>query len=117
MGSSKDEDYVLISKTLRNNHLNAYSSILRHLAEYAKAKEYYELALNSDLVTYGEDHPQVAIGRNNLGSVYRALGDYPKAIEYLELAYKTMLPVLVADHPGTKTVKGNLDSAIEASKK
>ena len=97
-------------------YLSAYASILDDLAEYSKAIEYYELALVSDLKTYGEEHPDVAIDRNNLGSVYKALGDYPKAIEYLELAYKTMLTVFGDNHPSTKTVKNNLDTAMSANK-
>jgi len=40
----------------------------KDLGEYQKAIPYLKLALDSDLKTYGEDHPKVAIGHNNLGS-------------------------------------------------
>ena len=40
------------------------------MGEYDKAIEYYELALASDLKTYDEDHPNVAIRRNNLGAAW-----------------------------------------------
>ncbi len=43
------------------------------LANFKKAIEYYELALASDLKTYGEDHPVVAGDRNNLGLVWDSL--------------------------------------------
>ena len=45
-----------------------------------KAIGYLEQALASNLQTYGEDHPRVATGRNNLGTAWYALGEYPKAI-------------------------------------
>ena len=70
--------------------------------------EYFELALASDLKTYDEDHPEVAIDRNNLGSAWDSLGQYHKAIEYYELALATFEKVLGEDHPSTKTVGGNL---------
>ena len=37
-----------------------------------------------DLKTYGEDHPDVAIDRNNLGGAYQALGEVDRAIRYYE---------------------------------
>jgi tetratricopeptide (TPR) repeat protein len=58
--------------------------------------------------TYGEDHPDVAIDRNNLGLAWDSLGQYDKAIEYFELALATFKKVLGVDHPSTKTVAGNL---------
>ena len=42
---------------------------------YDKAIEYYQLALNSGLNTFGEDHPSVAIRRNNLGGAYYEKGE------------------------------------------
>ncbi|MDB4837102.1 tetratricopeptide repeat protein, partial [Marinomonas sp.] len=92
---------------------SAYES----LGDYPKAIEYLELALASDLKTYGEDHPSVATRRNNLGSAYDSLGDYPKAIEYYDSAYLIMLNVLGDSHPNTKIVKENLDRAIRESTK
>ena len=84
---------------------------MESLGQYDKAIEYYELALASDLKTYGEDHPKVAIDRNNLGGAWDSLGQYDKAIEYFELALTTFEKVLGADHPSTKTVANNLASA------
>ena len=65
----------------------------------------------SDFKTYGEDHPNVAVYRNNLGSAWDALGEYDKAIEYYELALVTFEKVLGKDHPYTKAVANSLAQA------
>ena len=65
---------------------NALGFILHVLGQYDKAIEYYQLALSSDLKTYGEDHLKVAISRNDLGMTYQALGQYDNAIEHFSLA-------------------------------
>ena len=97
-----------------STYLSAYASILDDLAEYSKALEYYELALKSDLKTYGEDHPSVAIRRNNLGVVHQSLGDYPKALEYYELALKSDLKTYGEDHPNVATTRNNLGGVHES---
>ena len=71
----------------------------------------YQLALDSDLKTYGEDHPDVAIDRNNLGMAYNSLGQYDKAIDYFQLALGSLEKVFGQEHPYVKTVKANLESA------
>ena len=57
---------------------------------------------------YGEDHPQVAIRRNNLGGAWKALGKYRKAIGYFEQAYSSFYRSLGPDHPHTRTAAENL---------
>lgn len=47
-------------------YLNAAGYINHALAFDQKAINYYKLALASDLKSYGEDHPDVAIDRDNL---------------------------------------------------
>ena len=95
-------------------YLSAYASILDDLAEYSKAIEYYELALFSGLKTYGEEHPKVAVYRNNLGNVYKALGDYPKAIEYYEPALVSGLKTYGEEHPKIAIRRNNLGSVYKA---
>ena len=82
---------------------------------------YYEQALASDLKTYGEDHPNVALRRNNLGGAYKDLGEYRKAIRYYEQALASDLKTYGEDHPdvaidrnnlGTYQAKGEVDRAI-----
>ena len=59
-----------------STYLNRAGTINHTLGAYDSAVEYFEQALASDLKTVGEDHPNVAIDRNNLGSAYQALGEY-----------------------------------------
>ena len=78
---------------------------------HGRAIEYYENALKSDIETFGEDHPNVAIRLNNLGEVWRAKGEYDRAIEYFEKALSVFRLRLGNDHPSTKLVETNLSLA------
>ncbi len=91
-------------------YLNEAGSMLDTLAHYDKAIEYYELALASDLKTYGPDHPEVAILRNNLGLAWNSKGEYDKAIEYYELALASDLKAYGSDHPRVATRWNNMGS-------
>ncbi|OJA03134.1 tetratricopeptide repeat protein, partial [Bathymodiolus thermophilus thioautotrophic gill symbiont] len=82
--------------------------------DLTKAIELYNLALASNIKTYGESHPNVATTRNNLASALQARNqsrDLSKAIELYELSLETMRRVLSADHPNTKIIAGNLKRA------
>ena len=92
-------------------YLNQAGVVAQTLGQYQKAIGYLELALASDLKTFGEDHPAVATLRNNLGQGWHSLGQTQKAIEYYELALATLKRKLGAEHPDTKTVAENLESA------
>ncbi len=92
-------------------YLNAAGSIYHDLGKYHKAIEYYELALASDLKTFGEHHPQVAIYRNNLGMAWQSLGEYKRAIEYYELALASGLKTYGEDHPQVAIRRNNLGLA------
>jgi hypothetical protein len=61
--------------------------------------------LASDLKTYGEDHPKVAIDRMNIGLAWHSLGDYKKAIVYYKLALVCFEKKLGPDHHYTKSVR------------
>jgi tetratricopeptide (TPR) repeat protein len=50
------------------NASNSVSAAWYAKGEYDKAIEYYEKALKVYILTFGEDHPWVATGWNNLGS-------------------------------------------------
>ena len=78
------------------------------LGQYDKAKEFYEKALTSDLNTYGEDHPNVAVRWNNLGGAWYSLGQYDKAIEYFEKALTSDLNAYGEDHPNVATRWNNI---------
>jgi len=82
----------------RSVYLNQCGSLSHDLGEYDKAIEYYELALESDLKTFGPDHPNVAMRRNNIGGAWDSKGEYDKAIEYYELALASNLKTFGPDH-------------------
>lgn len=46
--------------------------------QYDKAMTYYEQALDSMLKSLGDNHPNVALARNNLGEVWRAKNEHDK---------------------------------------
>ncbi len=92
-------------------YLNAAGSIYYALGKHHKAIGFFELALASDLKTYGEDHPDVAIYRNNLGLAWNALGEYDKAIGLYELALASDLKTYGEDHPHVATYRNNLGGA------
>ncbi len=101
-------------------YLNEVGYAYYTLAQYDKAIGYYENALQSDLKTFGDDHPNVATSWNNLGLAWKAKGEYDKAIEYYEKALRSDLNT---EHPNVAThwnnlgeawkVKGEYDKAIE----
>ncbi len=59
----------------------------------------------------GEDHPDVARVRNNLGLAWKAKGEYDKAIEYLEQALASNLKTLGENHPDVALFRNNLAAA------
>ncbi|WP_176722473.1 tetratricopeptide repeat protein [Candidatus Thiosymbion oneisti] len=81
------------------------------LGDYGIAKDYLEQALAGDLERYGEDHPNVAIDRGNLGMVWYALGEYQKAIGYYEQALASHLQTYGEDHPDVAIRRNNLGLA------
>ena len=97
-----------------STYLNRAGLINHTLGAYGAAIRYYEQALASDLKTYGEDHPNVARDRNNLGGAYQALGEYRKAIGYFEQALASDLKAVGEDHPNVAIDRNNLGSAYDS---
>ena len=56
--------------------------------DYDKAISYYEKALESDLKTFGPEHPDVAGDWNNLGTAWKSKGEFDKALNYHEKALR-----------------------------
>lgn len=98
----------------RTGYLSELADLAHSLGDYHIAVEYYEQALASYLKSYGEDHPDVAIDRNNLGMAWLALGEYEKAIAYLEKALASDLKIYGEDHLQVATYYNNLGGAWHA---
>ncbi|MDC9721114.1 MAG: tetratricopeptide repeat protein, partial [Gammaproteobacteria bacterium] len=107
--AEKEKDTVAIAECQNN-----VGFILDILGEPKEAIKYYELALASDLNSYGEAHPNVAIRRNNLGMAWHALGEFEKAIEYYELALASDLKSYGEAHPNVARDRNNLGGAWHA---
>lgn len=98
----------------RIDYLSDLADLTHTLGEYQQAITYYEQALASDLETYGEDHPNIAIHRNNLGATWDTLGEYKKAIGYYEQALASDLKTYGEDHPDVAIDRNNLGMAWHA---
>lgn len=94
--------------------LNKCGYIADDLGEYDKAIGYFEKALASDLKTYGEDHPDVAIDWNNLGGAWESIGEYDKAISYYEKALTFFMQTFGEVHPYVAGSWNNLGEAWRA---
>ncbi len=103
--------------------LNLDGRVTEAFDDNDKAIEHLELALASDMKTFGEDHPDVAAYRSYLGLAWHAKGNYDKAIKYLELALASSMKTFGEDHPDVAAyrsylglawhAKGNYDKAIK----
>jgi Flp pilus assembly protein TadD len=83
--------------------------VLQNLGDLAGARAAFERALRIDEVSFGPDHPRVAIRVNNLGGVLQAQGDLAGGRAAFERALAIFERALGPDHPNTRTVRGNLD--------
>lgn len=78
------------------------------VADYHKAMNYYQKALDIALDIYGEYHPEVANEYNNIGCIYEMYDDYEKSQEYNERALKIQLETLGENHIELITTYSNL---------
>jgi len=95
-------------------YLTGTGELARMLGHYGTARDYFEQALASDLDTYGEDHPEVAIRRNSLGVIWLKLGEPRQALGYLESALASDLDTYGEDHPTVAIRRNNLGAAWQA---
>jgi tetratricopeptide (TPR) repeat protein len=65
---------------------DGYGRILSNLNQSQKSLEYYSKALALDLKTYGDNHPKIAIRKNNIGCAYGQLGNDDLNIKNLKEA-------------------------------
>jgi tetratricopeptide (TPR) repeat protein len=97
-----------ISGSLWNNlgyHLN-------DVAEYLKAKDFLERALQIDEAAFGPDHYTVAKDMNNLGGVLQKLGNLMAAKAAFERALKIDEAAFGSEHPNVARDLNELGSAL-----
>ncbi len=90
---------------------NNLGAVYDTLGDSQKAIESYTKALEIDIRTFGEIHPQVAIRYNNLGSAWDNLGDPKKAIEYYTKALEIDIRTFGEIHPTVAIRYNNLGLA------
>ncbi len=95
----------------RTDYLSDLADLAAILGEHEKAVAYYEQVLAGSIEAHGEDHPDVAISRNNLGTAWDALGEYEKAIGYYEQALASDIKIYGEKHPGVAVDRNNLGMA------
>jgi tetratricopeptide (TPR) repeat protein/CHAT domain-containing protein len=99
------DDYTGILKNFTNQGDACFA-----LGDYAKAREYYELALNGNLALFGEEDADTSMLLNTLGDIYTRLGDYAKAKAHLERSLAISTKIWGEGHPYTASSFNNLGS-------
>ena len=79
-----------------------------YVAQYDKALEYYQKALEIRKQVLGESHPDVALSYNNIGVVYDAQGYYDRALEYHQQSLEIRKQVLGESHPDVALSYNNI---------
>ncbi|MEM9998770.1 MAG: FxSxx-COOH system tetratricopeptide repeat protein [Bacteroidota bacterium] len=108
-------EHVTIQPKQFTHLLNKQATYERFvLADLLGARQTLERALAIDRVTYGSNHPLVAIGLNNLGGVFKDLGDLPAAREAFERALAIDQATYGPDHPEVAIRLNNLGDVLRA---
>jgi tetratricopeptide (TPR) repeat protein len=81
--------------------LSFQAAQLGEAGRFEEAIPLAEKSLAIHLKELGEEHPDVAIARINLGRLYQAVGDYKRAEPLLLLAWGTNHRILDDKHPNT----------------
>ena len=94
--------------------LSQASLYLRVRGLYAEARDFIELALESELRQFGPDHPTVAVRRSNLATILGALGEHQQARQQIKLALESELRQFGPDHPTVAVSRNNLAHILHA---
>lgn len=93
------------------DYLSRAGSMAGTMGRHQQELRWKQQALSINLKSYGENHPEVAIDRNNLGLAYYSLGQYEKAISYYKLALDSDLKTFGEGHPNIAIWRNNLGGA------
>ena len=78
------------------------------LGRYEEALPLVERSLSIREQELGANHPDTALGLNNLAALYYAQGQYAEAEAYLSRALTIFETLLGSEHPNTQTLKTNI---------
>ena len=93
--------------------LTGIGAALLSAGDYEGAKALSEQALESDLKTYGPQHPNVATDRHNLGRVLQELGDLQGAKAQIEQALESDIKTYGPQHPNVAATRNNLAGVLQ----
>ncbi|MBQ4421397.1 MAG: tetratricopeptide repeat protein, partial [Bacteroidales bacterium] len=101
------DDLILLDPNNIDFLFEAGNIAQEYIADYDKALEYYDKALNIAL-KFGEINEMVANLYNNIGCVYDKKGEYDKALTYHTKALDIQKQVLTENHPNIANSYGNI---------
>ena len=108
---SQARDHYLRANQLQpdsTEYIDSLGTIYQVLGDYRASQTCFKQALESDLATYGVDHPEVAVRRNNLASVLKDLGQYEQAKTLFEQSLASGIATYGEDHPEVAVRRNNL---------
>ncbi len=106
----KEEDEKLYS-----DYVTKYAYYLQSVANYDKAKFFYDKALSLKKKLFGEDHPDTTNLYNNLGTLYMDIGDYSLAKQYYEKALEINIKIFGENHFYTAIGFNNLGGILKVT--
>jgi tetratricopeptide (TPR) repeat protein len=99
--------------SLRAKAAEALGGVLRNLGRWEEAERLTRESLELRRATFGDDHPDVAVSRNNLGLLLYHLRRPEEGIEHLELALASWREHLGDEHPEIGKARNNLAMVLE----
>jgi tetratricopeptide (TPR) repeat protein len=84
------------------------ASVLAARGEFAEAADLFQVALATQEMVLGPDHPDLAATLNNLGRVEAQMGETQAAMDHLRRALGILERSLGPDHTSTARVRANL---------
>lgn len=92
---------IALSATPDASNLHNTASAYLKQGDYAKALEFYTMALDLKLALYGPHHPDTGSTFNNMAVVYEHLGKSAKALEFYNKALAIFKLSKMENHPDT----------------
>jgi len=88
-----------ILKTKDSSLITLLADYFEHTSKYDKSLEFYEKALQIELKTLGEEHPDVATSYNSIGLIWWNKGFIDKALGLFKMSLQVALKTFGEDHP------------------
>ena len=104
-------------KYLLGNVYNNYGVLLRRQKKYNEALEMYKKALETQLETFGSNHPAVGRSYGNIGTIYMETGQYAEAENYILKSLQILSNFFGTNHTNIAGIYLNLGSLLAFQEK